>query len=312
MRWWLIKLILSICIQPKLLLIVLLILAIKLILIISLLLFIKQSEVNFWQAAVDKDTQLRRMVACDLSPIIDLGKLAADLSKEIKNPLTSLCIILNLLEDPEILGDPKLYQRYLTQAETIILLIIHLSDFLQQQLAVNNEAKLFDLCQSIKDLFYLYKVYCQRHHIQAIIVSDREYRLFTDQAHLLRVLNIIILNAMEALALSHKKHRYLSISCYKTAYLLHVVVKDNADGIDRDKKPDLLKRICYVNQETGGLGIGLYFANLLMKKFYGTRIKIKSGGKYGTQVILKIKKASIMSEHRTNDWQKKVVSKAII
>ena len=312
MKWWVIKLVLFICAQPKLLLIILFILAIKFILILSLLLFIKQFEVDFWRTAVDKDTQLRDMVACDLSPIIDLGKLAADLSKEIKDPLTSLCIILNLLEDPKILGDPKLYQKYLAQAEAIILLIIYLSDFLHQQLAISNEAKLFDLCQTIQDLFHLYKVYCQRHHIQAIIVSDREYRLFTDQAHLLRVLNIIILNAMEALALSHKKHRHLSISCYKTAYLLHIVKKDNADGIDRDKKSDLLKRICYVNQETGGLGIGLYFANLLMKKFYGTRIKIKSSRKHGTQVILKIKKASIMSEHRTNDWQKKVVSKPIV
>lgn len=249
-----------------------------------------------WCKKIYSDVKEQQMNLEASLALIDAGKISFFVINSIKNYLTSLRLILDIYKNPKLIKDEKQFNNHRKTAETLLYKIKQREDLLNRQIQPKVDMRLFDLVYEINKIVDCYRDTLKENNIKLTFHSDKEYRIFANEDHLLLVLNTTILKTIEVLILSKVNNKSLKIYFIKSAYLLKIFIENNAEVINSRM---VSSSVVNNNLNTNFFKINnlsLYFVNKIMHEYFHKKIAISNKTKTNTKIILKIKSSFILAE----------------
>jgi signal transduction histidine kinase len=222
-----------------------------------------QNEVN------KKDLELQRNKAFEAQKD-DFMSIA---SHELKTPVTSLKVFIQLMQQQTIRNGHTEYQRYLLKADDqinrLISLISNLLDVTKIQSGKMPLAlKVFDLNKCIEDIVEVSLQTSKKHKI--IVRGKVLHKIFGDEDKICQVLNNLITNAIKY----SPKSDQIVLDIKNNKDTVTVSVQDFGIGIDEKHQSKIFDRFYRVSESNGktfpGLGIGLYISSDIIKRHNGS------------------------------------------
>lgn len=213
----------------------------------------------------------------------ELSKTLADISHQLKTPLTSLAIINDALKYDNILEEQKNVflkeqERTINHMQILITTLLKVSQIESGMIPLKKE--LYDLRKvidnSLLNLDYLItakELKIEKDIPKSIITMDKYW--------LGEALTNIIKNACEHSFNGGK----ISITVKKNPIYVSLVIKDYGEGIKPDDLPHLFERFYCCQNNKDSVGIGLNLTKSILDKMNAT-IKVKS--EYGKYTIFEI------------------------
>lgn len=205
----------------------------------------------------------------------DIEKLIADISHQLKTPLTSLNLINDMLytdlpeeKKKEFLDSS---QKELEKINWLIKTILNIAKLDSKTLVLNKRMEIaYDLCLEVKKNF---NAMCEIHHANIEIVSNQEENVYCDRKWTIEAINNIVKNALE----HHAK--LITIKIEENTMYTKLTIKDNGEGIDKKDIGHIFDRFYKAkNSNETSLGIGLAFSKSIIKNQEG-EIRVKSSKK---------------------------------
>lgn len=213
-------------------------------------------------------------------------EMARQVAHEIKNPLTPMKLRIQYLEKA-MKSDSEEDLRPMIKriSETLLLQINNLSEiadsfsnFAQLPTANNEKISLNEVVETIHDLFR------KREDMDIRLVEPIDsIMVYADKNHLIRVLNNLVKNAIEAIPDNKKGEIIITLSKNERSALIRV--SDNGIGI-----PEELKRKVFTPNFTtknSGSGLGLAIAVNMLETF-NSKMYFESNDKEGTDFVIVI------------------------
>lgn len=212
-------------------------------------------------------------------------KLIADISHQIKTPLTSLNMINDILYDGSIPEEKK--KEFLDnmhyELDKIYWLVKTLLDIskLDSKTIILKKSKinLYDMILSIKEQF---KVMLDSSNTEFKINIDKKATILCDEKWTKEAIDNLIKNAIE-----HGAKQITVNGTYNKLYT-HLEIIDNGDGIDEKDINHIFERFYKAkNSRSESLGLGLAFTKSIIQNQDGI-IKVISKKREGTKFIIEI------------------------
>ena len=213
----------------------------------------------------------------------ELSKTLADISHQLKTPLTSLAIMNDALKYENILEEQKNtflkeQERTINHMQILIATLLKVSQIESGMIPLKKEnydlRKVID--NSLLNLDYLVttkELKIEKNIPKSIITMDKYW--------LGEALTNIIKNACE-----HSfKGGKISIIVKKNPIYVSLVIKDYGEGIKKEDLPHLFERFYCCQNNKDSVGIGLNLTKSILDKMNAT-IKVKS--EYGKYTIFEI------------------------
>ncbi len=185
-------------------------------------------------------------------------EMAKQVAHEIKNPLTPMKLSIQYLirvaqSDPDRVKEmlPRVSQTLVEQIEGLARIATEFSNFAKMPQAKNSHFRLNDVVRSVYHLFT--EVPQDDLHID-LHATEEELEVFADRENLMRVLNNLVKNAIQAIPDTRKGH--LQIKLLRIGKKAQISVKDNGTGISEE----LQEKVFYPNFTTKNSGMGLGLA----------------------------------------------------
>ena len=219
----------------------------------------------------------------------DIEKLIADISHQLKTPLTSLNLINDILYT-DLPEEKKIEfldssQKELEKINWLIKTVLNIAklDSKTLILAKNNE-NAYNLCLEVKNNF---KAMCEIHHANIEIVSNKEETINCDKKWTIEAMNNIVKNAIEHGA------KNITIKIEENTIYTKIIIRDNGEGIDKEDLGHIFDRFYKAkNSKESSLGIGLAFCKSIIRNQDGD-IRVKSSKKEKdtwTEITIKLYK----------------------
>ncbi len=207
-------------------------------------------------------------------------EMAKQVAHEIKNPLTPMRLSIQHLQHAMQNADPiesrQLVQRVgitlIEQIDNLSRIAAEFSTFAKMPKPQNEKIILNDLVASVHDLFK------KRDDMDFnLYVPIDEIYVSADKSHLLRVLNNLIKNAIQAIPASRRGVLDIKLDTDDEKAIIQVV--DNGKGIS----PEMREKVFYPNftTKTSGTGLGLAISKNIIESF-GGRIYFETEENTGT------------------------------
>jgi two-component system, NtrC family, sensor histidine kinase HydH len=246
---------------------------------IIMLLFVlskKLNEINILRKEVAKNQRL-----------VSIGKLAAGVAHEIRNPLSSVKGFATYFKDKE-----KASPQDKEIADIMINEVNRLNRVVSQLLEFSTPVKLLknreNLRQIIKNSLKLVGKRAKDALIKIEIKIDDDKNLESiaiDKDKISQALLNLYLNALDAMKNAIKQEGALSVSLKydKEKNSVKVIVSDTGEGISDENLPHIFDP--YFSTKPTGSGIGLANVHNIIKAHNGT-IDVESRKEYGTKFII--------------------------
>jgi signal transduction histidine kinase len=209
-----------------------------------------------------------------LDRLVSLGKLAAGIAHEVRNPLTGVSLLLDDLHDrPGIDADSQaMMGRALAEIERVEKLITSL---LTYSTPPKTEFRTSDLCLVIQDTLLLLRRQCERQRVK-LVQTECRLPLFTFDAEKIKqaLLNLIT-NALDALP----EGGTITVSATRDGNLVIMQVNDTGAGIAEDDLPLIFEP--FFSRKGAGTGLGLSITQRIVEEHRG-RIDVTSTLGQGT------------------------------
>ncbi|WP_162903160.1 ATP-binding protein [Taibaiella koreensis] len=190
-------------------------------------------------------------------------------SHELKTPLTSMKVIIQILERSEFLDDTLkgFVGKAARQMDRLVLLVSDLLDVSSIQAGkIKFYPEQFSLGDMLDDIIEQHHRAQNSHKI--LLQGDTSINMIADRSRLEQVLNNLISNAI--------KYSPDADTVYLRAETrqnnLHISIKDEGIGIPADKLPMVFERFFRVDESGknfSGLGLGLYISKEIIKRHRG-------------------------------------------
>lgn len=212
-------------------------------------------------------------------------EMAKQVAHEIKNPLTPMKLSIQYLEKAVKANPENAKDLILRVSATLIEQINNLnqianefSNFATMPKASNEKIIINEIVEAIHDLF-------RKREDMDIQMSEPidDLYVFADRNHLVRILNNIVKNAIQAI--STDKKGVIKISLYKQGDKVVVSVKDNGSGIPDDMKEKVFTP--NFTTKSSGTGLGLAISANMIESFNG-RIYFTTQVGIGTEFFVEI------------------------
>jgi signal transduction histidine kinase len=217
------------------------------------------------------------------APLIDLGKLAAGLVHDIKQPLSVLSMLL------ESFQKGKIEDKDLDLAHQSIERINELASFGANEFFIKEDIEIFNLNKEIKKLVELFSYKARKFGVKILIISQEDFTLHADRKKLLQIIANLIINGLEAHKDKISAEKIVFVKLKKQARSLIIEIKDTGVGIDQKVLQTIFQPGFSTKSKKRSLGLGLYIANELMQKFFHNQIKVISKNNQGSSFFLLIK-----------------------
>jgi len=215
-----------------------------------------------------------------------LGTLAANLAHEIRNPLNSINLNLELVE--EDLGDSS-------EAAAVSLVETRkevrrlgqlVSDFLVYARPGHGEFVELDLEEIAEKVREFLSQEAKRRGVHLEGKRTRDFLpILGDPGQLRQVLMNLVLNAVQAVEDLPPERRVVKIWCQKNEAEASCIIRDRGDGVPEDHLEKI--REAFVTNKRGGSGLGLAIAERVLKE-HGGRLELRNlpGRGFEAEIIL--------------------------
>lgn len=215
--------------------------------------------------------------------IATLGRVAAQVAHEVRNPLAGL-----LLYSEHLKGklDGKVSPADVQLVDKIIETINHLTATTEQILnyarPVTLALKTVDLNDVARDVIQLLSTEISAHNIESVLELDSSpVSGMLDEASIRAATLNLVLNAVQAMSAGGR----LTISTLRDGKKICMTIKDTGAGIS----PERIKQIFepFNTTKSRGLGLGMPYAQKIIQQ-HGGRIEVESRQGKGTEVKIEL------------------------
>lgn len=214
-------------------------------------------------------------------------EMARQVAHEIKNPLTPMKLsIQHLLHvqrfDPEK-TEPLLKRvanTLIEQIDSLSRIASEFSNFAQMPKAENQYFIVNDLVSKAFDLFE--KNRPDELELK-LYLPEEPYTIFADKEHLVRVLNNLITNAIQAIPEDRKG--VISIDLSEKDGILILEIRDNGKGIPEETRAQVFSP--YFTTKSSGTGLGLAISKNIIEAMNG-KIYFRTAKDLGTSFFIEI------------------------
>lgn len=214
-------------------------------------------------------------------------EMARQVAHEIKNPLTPMKLSIQHLlyvqrNDPEKAEAllPRVSNTLIEQIDSLSRIATEFSNFAQMPKAENQYFNLNELVQKAFDLFAQNQ--SENLNIE-LFLPEAEYPVYADKEHLLRVLNNLITNAIQAMPEDRKGK--ISIRLSENDGILTLEIEDNGKGIPEETREKVFSP--YFTTKSSGTGLGLAISKNVIEAMAG-KIYFQSTEGMGTSFFIKL------------------------
>jgi len=210
-----------------------------------------------------------------------LGKVVAEISHEIKNPLIAIGgFARQLLKEAE---DEKVRRKLsiiLNEAQRLENLLNDLRDFYStKKLKIES----MDINDLLNEIYLLFKDDCGKRNIEFSFQKDRDRVLVNgDRGKLKQVFVNIVKNAMEAL----EGGGSISIDSRVEAGKVEISISDNGCGIPKDQQEKVFSP--FFSTKEDGSGLGLSISKRIIEDHKGSSFKLESKENKGTRFTVTV------------------------
>jgi nitrogen fixation/metabolism regulation signal transduction histidine kinase len=213
-------------------------------------------------------------------------EMARQVAHEIKNPLTPMQLSIQHLQNtmrrnPDADIKPivdRVAKTLLEQIKNLSLIAGEFSNFAKMPQARNEKVILNEIVSSAHDLFRKR----DDMDINLYIPIDEIY-VFADHNQLVRVLNNLVKNAIQAIPTDRRGR--VDILLYKEEGKAIIKISDNGSGIAEDMKEKVFRP--NFTTKTSGTGLGLAICSSIIESFNG-KIYFETKENVGTQFYVEI------------------------
>lgn len=194
-------------------------------------------------------------------------EMAQQVAHEIKNPLTPMKLSIQYLmqtvgSDPERLQQlvPRVSETLLEQVDNLSTIATEFSNFGTLPKANNAKVNLNEVVASVHDLFR------KRDDLEInLYVPIEDLWVFVDRNYMIRVLNNLIKNAIQAIPAD--RDGKIDIILKKVDDNAQIIIRDNGIGIPDDMKEKVFEP--NFTTKSSGTGLGLAICASLLESFNG-------------------------------------------
>lgn len=216
-----------------------------------------------------------------LDQYTEIARLAGGLAHEIKNPLSTILLNMELLaEDVEAIDAPEarrarrkidVVERECRRLESL------LNDFLNFARAHNLELEASDVNREIREIVDFFRPKAEESKIEIIAYLAADLpSVMLDKSSFHRALLNLVLNAQQAMP----KGGQLVIRTRSTGNEVAIDLIDTGTGIDQKTLDNLFD--AFFSTKRGGSGLGLATTRKIIQA-HGGRISVQSELNFGTQ-----------------------------
>jgi signal transduction histidine kinase len=221
-----------------------------------------------------------------------ISKLAPSIAHEIRNPLSSLAIHTEILDNtlPALSLQTEQFQRIKksiavlhSELERVMKII---DRFFKLARSGAKESSYEDVNSILRETFELIKPQCYEQGIKIEMNLEKNIPfVYLNRDELTQVLLNIMINAMESLPESG----VLTVTSKKEENKSIIIIQDNGVGIS----PSDLKKIftCNFSSKDNGSGMSLVLSRQLVEKM-GGKITVQSSAQLGTSFTIELPRAS--------------------
>ena len=205
----------------------------------------------------------------------DIEKLIADISHQLKTPLTSLNLINDILytdlpeeKKKEFLDSS---QKELEKINWLIKTVLNIAKLDSKTLILDKKNEnAYHLCLEVKNNF---KAMCEINQADIEIISNKNETINCDKKWTIEAMNNIVKNAIEHGA------KTITIKLEENTMYTKITIRDNGEGIDKEDLGHIFDRFYKAkNSKESSLGIGLAFCKSIIRNQDGD-IRVKSSKK---------------------------------
>ena len=234
-------------------------------------------------------------------------EMAKQVAHEIKNPLTPMKLSIQYLQNAVSRGDdadlPSMIKRVsktlIEQIDNLTNIASEFSSYAKMPTALNEVFVINDVVASVHDLFR------KREDMDIQLqVPINDLFVFADKSQVIRVLNNIVKNAIQAIPKTRRGLIHIKLT--STDELIIISIGDNGVGIDEHMR----EKVFYPNFTTksSGMGLGLAICSDIIQSFDG-RIYFETEKGVGTTFIIELPRHSMNTESAASPTVSMRVSK---
>jgi len=213
-----------------------------------------------------------------------LGEVASGLAHEIRNPLNTIDMNLQLIEEEMKETDERFRKRFKRVKDELERLDAILSGFLRFTRPPKLSVKRTDINELVNKTVRFFQPECISKGVTIeLSLADGLPKIFLDSKQVEQMLLNLLSNARDATQRGGK----IRVSTQRTRQGVRLVVEDTGCGIPKEKLADIFKP--YFTTKQGGTGIGLSIVKRIAEE-HSAKIQIESTPGKGTKFVVEFPK----------------------
>ena len=225
--------------------------------------------------------------------LASVGKLAAGLAHEVRNPLSSMCASIDVLQ--QALSPPdelkRLMDNVVIEADRLNVLITDFLDFARPRSLNRVETDVSALVSSVMEVF---EHDAALRHVESVVSLEPGLMATVDEDAIRQIIWNLARNAAQAMKKADGRLTVITRSFDDWA---EIVIRDNGPGV-----PDsVLRRIFdpFFTTKEEGTGLGLAIVHSLIDAHEG-RILVSSAEGQGTEFTLRLPRSELAHRYEPN------------
>lgn len=215
-----------------------------------------------------------------------MGQLAGGFAHEIKNPLSTIRLHLELMEEDLEDDQSEQGQRHLRKSRLILKEVRRLEEIVQEFLKISrgHDLKLtaVDLAKSLEELVDLVRPEAESKGVSVHLrISNKIGTVLLDENYFHRAMLNIVQNAI--LACEPKGSGDVIIELGRNAYAVGIVITDTGVGIPEGVRERIFRP--YFTTRAAGTGMGLPMARRIIEE-HGGYLAFDSVEEHGTRFMI--------------------------
>lgn len=216
-----------------------------------------------------------------------LAGMLSDISHQIKTPLTSITIMTELLENPELPEEKRMefignIDQQVNRITWLIKNLLTLSQLEAEMLTLKREE--VSVCHLLHKACQPFEIMAEVKGIELSVRADEEMMLICDLHWTAEAISNIIKNCMEHTTSGGRVAVYAKQNNFSTN--IHIV--DDGEGISKEHLPHIFERFYKgANSSANSVGIGLAMSRQIILKQNGTICVTSELGR-GTRFLIKM------------------------
>ncbi|MEE9325810.1 MAG: ATP-binding protein [Cocleimonas sp.] len=216
----------------------------------------------------------------------NMGEMLDSIAHQWRQPLMHInSILMNMDYSLEKKDNDKVYLG--SKIEEVTLLTSHMSQTIEDfrgLFKTELEQTEFSVDNAINDVLQLMKNGLKDIEISFYVTS--EIKIISYKSELIQVVIIILSNAVDALNKEKTKNKKIHIFIQEVDNELRISFEDNAGGIEPENIATLFDPYFTTKEQTGGTGLGLYIAKIIIEQKMDGKLTVKNTAKGANFTII--------------------------